>query len=510
MEHVTAHCVCGSIIAEPKTLHDLPMLRCSSCDVIRQDVRMSHNELAEWYRTRYFGDDVYYHTYDHDRSVARMRLDAYDIDKDAKLLDVGAGRGAFVDECVSQYIDAWGQDLADESNGRTWVGDLYDVAFPAHRFDVVTMHDVLEHVPDPVDTLTEIARTLRPGGRLIVDFPRFHHESGVHHWKAVEHLWMLTDDQLTTLVKSCGFEVERVEHPIPSKTVVYAVNGVKADEVKILVPPGLGDGYWVLAKLRGILDEYGLYLPQVYVHDNGPHRAGHLWDQVPFVRFAGYGSIPLGCPERRLAYYPPGQVVQRDVHGFDFFISFNGTMDAGQSLNEAVPGPIDWYEPLFIPKSRAPRVEEFRASFDEYVVVSFWDKGFYSGWLKHFTSRDIVKTLRHVADQGRTVVVMGAEWDKNDIGPKIAAADHRFVDLVGGTTYDDMIALVSGASLVFGHPAGNTMMGSYLRRPTALLWGNHFPPAFRHNACPSDGTYVAIDVERNTPHDVIRILEEIG
>ncbi len=192
MTTVMEKCLCGSTGGKEIALYGIPMLHCRECGVLRQDVSMTQEELLDWYATRYF-DGVYTHTYEHDVEVAEARLREYELQPGARILDVGSGNGAFVDRAVAWGIEAWGQDLADASNDRTFVGDLAHIAFPAHYFDTVTMHDVLEHVPDPVATLEEISRILEPGGRLIVDFPRFHHESGRHHWKQIAHLWLLDE-----------------------------------------------------------------------------------------------------------------------------------------------------------------------------------------------------------------------------------------------------------------------------------------------------------------------------
>jgi SAM-dependent methyltransferase len=218
-------CVCGTEAATPEERHGLAMLRCESCGVLRQDVRMTAAEYAAWYREHYFGDGVYYHTPEQDRQVARLRLDTYALPAGSRVLDVGCGNGAFVVEARARGLDAWGQDLAVQSGGpHVHVGDLPDLALPAKSFDAVTMHDVLEHVPDPRAMLSEVRRLLTHHGRLIVDFPRFHHEAGVHHWKPVEHLWMLDSGQLVELLDGSGFRLSRLDHPIPSKIVAHTVS----------------------------------------------------------------------------------------------------------------------------------------------------------------------------------------------------------------------------------------------------------------------------------------------
>jgi SAM-dependent methyltransferase len=51
------------------------------------------------------------------------------------------------------------------------VGVAEDMPYGDEEFDYVIMEDVLEHVFDPLRVLTECARVLRPGGRVIARFP---------------------------------------------------------------------------------------------------------------------------------------------------------------------------------------------------------------------------------------------------------------------------------------------------------------------------------------------------
>ena len=50
-------------------------------------------------------------------------------------------------------------------------GDIYDLALPRDTFDVVIIHQVLHFLDDGARAISEAARVLRPGGRLlVVDF----------------------------------------------------------------------------------------------------------------------------------------------------------------------------------------------------------------------------------------------------------------------------------------------------------------------------------------------------
>jgi 2-polyprenyl-3-methyl-5-hydroxy-6-metoxy-1,4-benzoquinol methylase len=54
-----------------------------------------------------------------------------------------------------------------------YAGTLQKAAFPPESFDVVTLMDVIEHVPEPVELMREIYRILRPGGVVFIVTPNF-------------------------------------------------------------------------------------------------------------------------------------------------------------------------------------------------------------------------------------------------------------------------------------------------------------------------------------------------
>jgi ArsR family transcriptional regulator len=47
-------------------------------------------------------------------------------------------------------------------------GDIYNLSVPTGFMDVVTIHHVLHFLDDPAAVVAEAARTLRPGGRLLI------------------------------------------------------------------------------------------------------------------------------------------------------------------------------------------------------------------------------------------------------------------------------------------------------------------------------------------------------
>jgi SAM-dependent methyltransferase len=506
-------CICGTEGAIGRMQHGLPVLECKNCGMLRQDVSMTPEQYAAWYAQQYYAG-VYAHTITQDTRAAVFRLSKYGLPRGTKLLDVGTGNGEFVRVARSDFgIDAWGQDVARQSDAaHVYVGALEDVAFPTASFDVATVHDVLEHVPDPLTFLREIKRTLVDGGRIIVDFPRFHSEHGRHHWKPVEHLWLWNEDQLLRVLRDAGFQIEETYYPIPSKFVAVAGVPIR-NRKRIMVPSGIGDAYWVMVKLPGFLHEHGIVTePTIVVQDSGgPKRTQPYIRNLPMVHDGGYKWMPTGTSIFHEAYMQNRRTVfPQPFADVDWFIAYNGVMRAGRSLDEVDPQYVPRWRPRLHVSKEARAFREELAKDGPYCLVYFAEAGMYKRWLNEFRPQTIVETLTLIQRTfGVRIVFLGAAWDRGLVGQDIAranAGDPEWVDLIGQTTFDQMLGAIDGAWGVFGFPAGNTILAAVRNVPTVLVWHNYFRPEFWVHACPPDAPYIALDSNGLMPDAVVLAL----
>jgi SAM-dependent methyltransferase len=80
---------------------------------------------------------------------------------------------------ISEEIVASSPFVGDE-RFRLEVADVTAREPDAPTFDLVVMHDVLEHIPDAEGAVVAVAEALRPGGHLLVTFPPYYSSFGGH------------------------------------------------------------------------------------------------------------------------------------------------------------------------------------------------------------------------------------------------------------------------------------------------------------------------------------------
>lgn len=96
-------------------------------------------------------------------------------------------------------------------------GTLESRAFEGDQFVVISIVEVIEHVPDPSPILKEAFRILRPGGIMWVTTPNLDSLSykalGIN-WSMVappDHIDIYSKKGASILIQSCGFTIDRLE-----------------------------------------------------------------------------------------------------------------------------------------------------------------------------------------------------------------------------------------------------------------------------------------------------------
>lgn len=197
----------------------LPIVRCAGCGLVMTSPRHDDATLGRIYaaladRGGEHGDEA------RSRKVAdRLALLGSYRRLPRRLLDVGCGSGLFVCAAQSAGWEATGVDASAWAvasgeqrcpRARFRAGLLPELDFPAGSFDVVTLWDVLEHVPRPVETLERIRSWLAPDAWLFLSLPnadsRIARLMG-KRWVLLlrEHLWYFSPATIAALLSRSGF-----------------------------------------------------------------------------------------------------------------------------------------------------------------------------------------------------------------------------------------------------------------------------------------------------------------
>lgn len=138
-----------------------------------------------------------------------------------KLLDVGCSYGICVKVASDMGFLASGIEPAKGAaiyakkilHVPVFQGTLEKAHFKKNSFDVVTLYDVLEHIPTIKPFLQEVRKILKPDGILVVQSPNiqsFAAEILKTHWNWLlipHHLWHFTPASLSYVLTHEGFSV---------------------------------------------------------------------------------------------------------------------------------------------------------------------------------------------------------------------------------------------------------------------------------------------------------------
>lgn len=114
-----------------------------------------------------------------------------------RVLEIGCGRGGFacwlasqqppVHEIVAADFSATAVEKARAyaaaraiARIRWEVADIQQLGFADASFDTAISCETIEHVPDPARAVRELARVLRPGGRLFLTTPNYFGVTGLY------------------------------------------------------------------------------------------------------------------------------------------------------------------------------------------------------------------------------------------------------------------------------------------------------------------------------------------
>src|SRR6267143_1034072 len=181
--------LCGDVSArelyrfEPALWIPGRVIRCASCGTVYKRPSEAAKPVAEYYQEPRYQELEYWSREDEARAVLNKIRDSIlrtlGSGAGRTLLDVGCGPGLFLGLAQQAGFEVTGVEvnpqLALRAKECTHGGQIIISEFmkvPAdRRFDVISMLDLVEHLPDPLAALRHARQMLKPDGHIVLYTP---------------------------------------------------------------------------------------------------------------------------------------------------------------------------------------------------------------------------------------------------------------------------------------------------------------------------------------------------
>jgi SAM-dependent methyltransferase len=224
--------------------------RVNGCDILQcEDCGLGRTETSGFDPAAYYTEDYFsgrrldgYSDYLGAEPVLRREF-ARSVDfirryrGHGKLLELGCAYGFFLME-AARYFDVAGIELSAQAadHGRraglnVWEGiaDAENLQRIGH-VDVIVLFDVIEHLPEPCETLALCCQYLNPDGIIVIttgDFGSMAARLAGARWRLMtppQHLWFFTQESMRRLSAGLGVLLGHVDHPwkiVPASLIVF-------------------------------------------------------------------------------------------------------------------------------------------------------------------------------------------------------------------------------------------------------------------------------------------------
>jgi len=218
--------LCGQIPSTPfLSKNGYAIARCAHCELLHVKPTPSEEKLRTHYQNpAYFTgeEEQGYRSYaDMRRALLphfRRRVQMLDRQLPARgrLLDFGCAAGYFLEVARADGWQVAGVELSESMSQTASQALRIPIAtslerLPEKDFDAITLWEVVEHLPRPLQTLNDLRERLRPGGGLMLSTPNTGHWQAIREseawvgYRPPSHLLFFTQATLTEVLRRAGF-----------------------------------------------------------------------------------------------------------------------------------------------------------------------------------------------------------------------------------------------------------------------------------------------------------------
>jgi SAM-dependent methyltransferase len=148
-----------------------------------------------------------------------------------RLLDIGCGNGTELYKLKKMGWEVFGVEMDEEASARArgaglevMSGNLSQTNYPDRFFHAVRLSFVLEHLPDPRETLLEVNRILLPHGRIYISIQN---AGSLYYWlfrkywfslDVPRHLFSFSIKTIQRLLSSLDFRIKTIQFDSGTRT----------------------------------------------------------------------------------------------------------------------------------------------------------------------------------------------------------------------------------------------------------------------------------------------------
>ena len=221
---------------------EIDILRCLTCGHVFSSYNVDQHHDGYFDDTAVESEDQFWWNEAHQRMYDDF-CRRFVVSKSGALLDLGCGLGYFVQKIAAfSSWQAFGYEISPRAVdfARTrlglknvFCGRLEDSKFDPHSFDIITLWDVIEHIPDPDPLLSSLSSLVKEDGMLFIHTPNVHIQLPkarikkmlkgmnpyVHYLEAKDHVNLYSPKTLTLVLARNGFHEVEFIHLRPIQSV---------------------------------------------------------------------------------------------------------------------------------------------------------------------------------------------------------------------------------------------------------------------------------------------------
>jgi len=227
--------------------------RCVSCAQMMTTPPLSEEDLPGLYSKYYPRSDIDFESLEREAALVDKPYSAwrrwlagtnnqghYMARPGQRVLDIGSGSCLSLLELRHMGVETFAVEtdpnvraIADRYDLNVHIGSIHDTPFPNLSFDLITLNQVIEHVPDPGSLLRVVRDRLAPGGRVILSFPnamslqRWLTGTRWINWHVPYHQHHFNKRSIELLAYKEGYRVERASTVTPNLWSVLQLGSLR-------------------------------------------------------------------------------------------------------------------------------------------------------------------------------------------------------------------------------------------------------------------------------------------